>query len=333
MNTTDYQEQALDSLLHSNISLNTHTGNTLTNNVSGSLNTNVGNVSHSYNNILNLRPSQDTLPIQAWLSPLEPHKRHQDVRNLRLDGIGDWVLKTSEFESWHRGSSEKPVLLCFGSQGVGKTYIRSRGFLKALWARLTKNENSSLVIDTLRNQTHGQNAAVFSLYCDYQARKDQSTVNMIGGLLKQVVARAPEVPGEIKHLFEESRKLGGQGLRLIDMVQLFVKAISSFERVSICIDAVDELLAKDRPDFLRALRHIIDGALNTRLFLTGRPYIRGELDRYLTGRAYIIPVVADQGDIARYVQLKMDDDPHPGLMSEDLRRDIMKTMSEKTSGM
>ena len=196
-----------------------------------------------------------------------------------------------------------------------------------------KNENSSLVIDTLRNQAHGQNAAVFSLYCDYQARKDQSPVNMIGGLLKQVVARAPEVPGEIKHLFEESRKLGGQGLRLVDMVQLFVKAISSFERVSICIDAVDELLAKDRPDFIRALRHIIDGALNTRLFLTGRPYIRGELDRYFTGRAYIIPVVADQGDIARYVQLKMDDDPYPGLMSEDLRRDIMKTMSEKTSGM
>ena len=74
-------------------------------------------------------PSEDNLLIQAWLSALEPYRRHQDVRNLRLDGIGDWVLKTNEFESWREGrdGSEKSVLLCYGSQGVGKTYIRYKG--------------------------------------------------------------------------------------------------------------------------------------------------------------------------------------------------------------
>jgi len=156
---------------------------------------------------------------------------------------------------------------------------------------------------------------------------------MIGSLLKQVVAGATDIPGEIKYLFEESRKLGGQGLRLKDMVQLFVKSISSFERVFICIDAIDELLAKDRPDFIRALRYIIDTSLNTRLFLTSRPYLQVEFDKYLADRAYIIEVVADQGDITRYVQLKMDDNPDPRLMSEDLRRDIMKAILEKSSGM
>ena len=51
---------------------------------------------------------------------------------------------------------------------------------------LTCNEISSLVIDTLREQASGQNISVLSLYCDHQARKDQSAVNMIGGLLRQV---------------------------------------------------------------------------------------------------------------------------------------------------
>ena len=156
---------------------------------------------------------------------------------------------------------------------------------------------------------------------------------MIGALLKQLVAGPAEIPDDIKYHFEESRKLGGQGLLLADVVNLFVKAASSFKRVFICIDAVDELLAKDRPDFIRALRHIIDGAPNVRLVLTSRPHVRVELNKHLADRASIIQVEADQGDITRYVQLKIDDDPHPGLISEDLRKDILKTMLEETSGM
>jgi len=119
------QERNFSPTRHSYALLNTQTGNNSTNNV-GSLNINVGNVSHSYNNTFYLGPDEDTLPIQAWLSPLEPHKRHQDVRNLRLDGIGDWILRTSGFESWCEGrsGSEHPVLLGYGRQGVGKTYIK-----------------------------------------------------------------------------------------------------------------------------------------------------------------------------------------------------------------
>ena len=66
--------------------------------------------------------NEESLQIQAWLSPLEPHRRHQDVSNRRLDGVGDWVLQKSEFESWYKGrdGSVNPTLLCYGGQGVGK---------------------------------------------------------------------------------------------------------------------------------------------------------------------------------------------------------------------
>jgi len=48
------------------------------------------------------------------------------VMNRRLDGIGDWVLRRNEFELWRRSQdgSVDSTLLCYGSQGVGKTYIR-----------------------------------------------------------------------------------------------------------------------------------------------------------------------------------------------------------------
>jgi len=181
----------------------------------------------------------------------------------------------------------------------------------------------------------GQNTAVLSLYCDYQTRKDQSAVNLIGALLRQVALRARGIPEEIKSAFEEAKQEGGEGLRLPDMVKLFVKTIDSIELVYLCIDAVDEVLRERRPEFLRALRQIIQDTPNVRLFLTGRPYIRGELDNYLTKGANVIQIAPDQGDITRYLSQKMDDDIHqdPGLMTEGLKNDITRTILEKGSEM
>jgi len=105
---------------------NTRTDNNTSNDVRGHSNQNIGNVLNSYNHTINVGVSEESLKIQAWLSPLEPHARHQDVRSRRLDGVGDWVLQNSEFESWRKSqdSSVNPALLCYGGQGAGKTYIR-----------------------------------------------------------------------------------------------------------------------------------------------------------------------------------------------------------------
>ena len=190
------------------------------------------------------------------------------------------------------------------------------------------------MIDTLREKSNEENIAVLSLYCDYQAQKDQSAVNIIGSLLGQIALRARQIPSEIQRTFELKQR-GRQALRLPDMMKLLVKSVSSIERVYICLDAMDELLPGNRSELLRALQEIIRDASNIRLFLTGRPHIRGELNKYITEGAYIIHVVADQGDIARYVSRKIedDDDWDPGLMPDDLKYDMLETMMEKASEM
>jgi len=200
---------------------------------------------------------------------------------------------------------------------------------------LTSNEISSLVIDTLRDQTRGQNVAVLGLYCDYQAQGEQSAVNMIGGLLRQVIWGEAGIRSEIRSAFSESKRRGGQGLRMPDMLRLFVKVVSSIDRVYICVDAVDELLPKNRLEFLRELRRITQDAPNTRLFLTTRPSIQAELVRQLRGAPYVIKIVADQGDIASYLTQKIEDDyaQDPDLMTGDLKNDIIRTMLGKASEM
>ena len=66
--------------------------------------------------------------ILAWLSPLEPQRRHQDIRTRRIDEVGNWLLHTEEYLNWfggiHGEKCDSPALFCYGGPGVGKTYIR-----------------------------------------------------------------------------------------------------------------------------------------------------------------------------------------------------------------
>jgi len=229
--------------------------------------------------------------------------------------------------------SESYIAMLWGPRGWQNPY-KVEGYSQRRWTMLTSNNISSLVIDTLRKETQGQNIAVIFLYCDYQAQKDQSAVNMIGGLVRQAALRAPRIPSEIKNAFDHSKEEGGDDLQVPDMVKLFVKVTGYIEVVYLCVDAVDEMLPQHRLEFLHALRQILQDAPNVRLFVTGRPYIRAELDKHLT-KAYAIHAVADQGDITRYLSRKMEDDADqdPSLMTEDLRTNILETMLENASEM
>ena len=79
-------------------------------------------------NITNFTVADDRPNILAWLSPLDPRLRHQDIRDRRVKTVGEWLLQKVEFKSWCAGSeggkSDKAILFCYGDPGVGKTYIR-----------------------------------------------------------------------------------------------------------------------------------------------------------------------------------------------------------------
>ena len=102
---------------------NTRADHNLIYNIHGDSNTNVGNVSNSYNTIINnIGVEEESSQIQAWLSPLEPDIRHRAVSNRRLDGIGDWVLQRNEFESWRESQGVHWILPCFvmGVKGLAR---------------------------------------------------------------------------------------------------------------------------------------------------------------------------------------------------------------------
>ena len=72
--------------------------------------------------------TDDRSQLLTWLSPLNPGLRHWDIQERRFNDIGEWLLETEEFRTWHAGGEgdegESAVLFCHGDPGVGKTFIR-----------------------------------------------------------------------------------------------------------------------------------------------------------------------------------------------------------------
>jgi len=83
---------------------------------------------NSLNTTINTFALPEDRDILTWLSPQDPKLRHQNIRDRRVENVGDWILKTVEFKSWHTGrgggESDNRVLFCYGDPGVGKTFIR-----------------------------------------------------------------------------------------------------------------------------------------------------------------------------------------------------------------
>jgi len=92
-------------------------------------NSNCFNNTNSFNNVWNnCTVADDRSQLLTWLSPLEPRLRHQDIRERRVENVGEWLMRTEEFRSWSdwngEGEGDKAVLFCYGAPGVGKTFIR-----------------------------------------------------------------------------------------------------------------------------------------------------------------------------------------------------------------
>ena len=192
---------------------------------------------------------------------------------------------------------------------------------------------SCLVIETLCHQNIGKQAAVACLYCDFNAHKEQSIAHTLGEILKQVVSGWEHVPPDIEAAFQKSKNnLGGRELGLAEILKLLISTLRTLERIYICIDALDEFPQDHRRELFKSLGQITRESLGTRLFATGRPHIREELETYFTKKADI-RIIPSAEDIKKYLIMRLSNDTQPTAMNRDLREKTLTTIPEKVPGM
>jgi len=150
---------------------------------------------------------------------------------------------------------------------------------------------------------------------------------MLGSLLKQMISRMERVPEDISRaLQEQKRAVSGRKPKLDDIVKM-LQLITSSQPTYMVIDALDECTAVQRFRLFDTLKEIVDKSPDVRIFITGRPHIRVEIEGRLAGRAVSVPVSPARDDIIRFLQVRLSDDETPDAMDETLEAGILEKIS------
>ena len=85
----------------------------------------------------------------------------------------------------------------------------------------------------------GEDVSISFAYCDYNDHTNQTTVNLISSLVKQIVSQQKDMPVEVVNLYS-THGHGQRSLSLDSHLSLLSSFPSSFRRSFILIDALDE---------------------------------------------------------------------------------------------
>ena len=253
----------------------------------------------------------------------------------RVSGVGGWLLEKNEWSGveWEpSGPGGACFILLRRSRCRKDSYQVSGEAPLNGQISLIARTISSLVIDWLCDQAENREIAVSGLYCDYLAQEEQSTTNMLGAILKQLVER-DGIMELVRRAFRKDKMgFGGRAVQLLGLVRILKRAIVSLPEVYICIDGLDECLPDNRRELLESLQEIVQASPTARVFLSGRPHIRSEIKRYFP-EAITIAVIPTIRDIERYLEMKLNRDPTPNAMDDDLRAEILRVIPRSISKM
>ncbi|KAF8461536.1 hypothetical protein BDZ91DRAFT_683925, partial [Kalaharituber pfeilii] len=261
--------------------------------------------------------------LLTWLSPLEPHKRHQAVQASRVKDTGNWLLQSEQFRLWIEDKTNQhqssQVLGCFGEPGAGKTVI------------------ASLVIDHIFTTFSSRSPliGIIFLYCDYRDKKEQTLVHILGSFVKQLALQYThagiQLPEVVRSTYKAAQK---SQIRLdrgtsINLMKSFLQELCS---TFILIDASDELQVTTRTDFLQVIDDITHLKTNLRIFFTARPHVQEEVNRHLRIAMKTLTIVAHEEDIRAYLVHKIQSD-NKDAMNDQLSREILEIIPKKAAGM
>ena len=179
-------------------------------------------------------------------------------------------------------------------------------------------------MDCLADRTKERNTAIICFYFDFAARNEQTATSMLGSLLKQVINGMERVPEDISRALQEQKKaVSGRKPQLGDIVKM-LQLITSSRPTFMVIDALDECTPVQRFHLFDSLKEILEKSPDARIFVTGRPHIRTEIETRLAGRVLSVSVGPPKDDIIRFLRVRLSEDETPDAMDETLEADILE---------
>ncbi len=190
---------------------------------------------------------------------------------------------------------------------------------------------SSIVIDHLETKfKNNVNIGIAYLYCNYQQQQQQKAKDLLSSLLKQLAQRQPNVPAEVKKLYEHHRTKQTEP-SFHDTVEVLQSTIQLYSRVFIVVDALDECQFPNEVcrSFLSELFNL-QAKAKVNLFVTSRfiPDIEKGFEV-----SVILEIRATKEDVQRYLDGHMSRLPRCVSQNHILQEEIAFGIINAVDGM
>lgn len=156
---------------------------------------------------------------------------------------------------------------------------------------------------------------------------------MMGALLKQMLsAYRKHIPNATFDLLNQQRKKA-QNPKLDEVLHLLKLILQGFDKIYICIDAIDECNDSQRKPFVQSLSTPLSHFKSIRVFVTGRLNMMTLVERSFPVLPCAITLEANEEDIRMYIRRQLETDGNYDDMDEAFKKEIMDKIVETADGM
>jgi len=181
-------------------------------------------------------------------------------------------------------------------------------------------------------------ASIVCLYADYRDQNNQTLIHILGCFVHQLLTSTQllHIPDPVIEKLKEVKRRNAK-VELEDILAMLKLLLERLDGTFFCIDALDELEPQTRRKLLDILSNKLQlGTKTTRLFFTGRPHMRSEVQSYFSiSEAQTVDIVASENDIRQYVSHKIAEDKraNPEAMNRVLESEILTALVKRSQGM
>ncbi|CAH0029964.1 unnamed protein product [Clonostachys rhizophaga] len=270
----------------------------------------LSDIGTSIRNIDSKLSRKEDLEILKWLSSTDYDAEQNDHFRQRQENTGQWFINSSEFRNWIEAIGQ--TLFCPGIPGAGKTIM------------------VSAVIDHLKTRfSEDESAGISFIYFNFR-RQGQKVQDLFSSLLMQLSRGRPALPDSLQTLYRKHQTKCTRP-RIDEILETFQSIISTYAKVFIVVDALDEYQSSDGylDTFLTNIFKIQD---KTQLNILATSRHVAEIAARFHGGS-LLEIRAVNQDVRTYLAGHMDRLPNFVRRDADLQNRIRSTIAQAVNGM
>ncbi|KAJ6183789.1 hypothetical protein N7519_005090 [Penicillium mononematosum] len=282
------------------------------------LNAPMKRVDENIQHLLQNMDEEQRIKMLEWISSIPFGKNHNNVKEKRTPGTGEWLLQTEDFATWEQ--SDSSIFWLQGSPGTGKTYLTS-----AVIDRIQ---------DRLSNTPKNEGFAFF--YCDKNEPPRAQALSILQSIVRQLstTAKSPEsTQKKLCELYNRCRNAGST-FSLEQCKEQIQASMDIYEKTTIVIDAMDECDTDTRDELIDALDTFVSQSneRHIKIFISSRPDHDIQV-RLQTAPNIDINASDNRGDVQKYLDVELDKLAKKTPSIGRLKAKILDTLLERCQGM